>query len=515
MKNITYTVLLLTFILGCSKSNISTNNFISIDRERFVDSKGCEVILNGINHVTKNPETNFMNQDDSIIFTKFRDYGFNCIRYGLSWAMLEPQPGVYNQKYLEELDKRIKWAKSNNIRLILDMHQDLFSVKYGNGAPEWASLDNGLQHLTGEIWSDSYIISPAVQSCFDNFWNNKSVEDGLGVQDHYIQVWKTIAERYSECDAIIGYDIMNEPFPGSDGQMVFNSMIEGYVSYMNESEKNITSDINELWADERERIKLLKVLNNKDLFFKITEYAKPLVDKFEQGKLSAFYQKARDAIRSVDKNHILFLEHCYFGNMGIKSTFKVPVDEYGKTDNLCAYAPHAYDLVVDTEFSDVLESNRLEFIFDQIIKSSKERQIPIWLGEWGAFYDINKKYERPANFHKKIIETNLMGQAFWSWWDYIDKQDFFYSTLSRTYPVYINGRIIKYGNNEVGFECEWDEKSNDENSCIYLSNISGIGQIEIEPKSKYTIVPLNNNSIGGHIYIKSVGGKRFISIKYK
>lgn len=502
-------------ILGCCNSHTSTNNFISIERERFVDSKGREVILNGINHVTKNPDTNFMNQNDSIIFTKFRDYGFNCIRYGLSWAALEPQPGVYNKKYFEELDKRVKWARNNNIKLILDMHQDLFSVKYGNGSPEWASLDNGLQHFTGEIWSDSYIISPAVQSCFDNFWNNKFVKDGIGVQDHYIQLWKTIAERYSECDVIIGYDIMNEPFPGSDGGIIFKSLMEGYISCMNDSDKNITNNINGLWANEKERVNLLKVLNNKDLFFKITEHAKTLVDKFEQGKLSTFYQKVRDTIRSVDKKHILFLEHCYFGNMGIKSTFKVPVDEYGKTDILCAYAPHAYDLVVDTEFSDVLESNRIEFIFDQIIKSSKERHLPIWLGEWGAFYDINKKYERPANFHKRIIEANFMGQAFWSWWDYIDKQDFFYSTLSRTYPVYINGKIIKYGNNDDEFKCEWEEKSNDENSCIYLSNISGVNQIEIEPQSEYSIVPLNNNSIGGYIYIKSIGKKRYISIKYK
>lgn len=56
---------------------------------------------------------------------------------------LEPEPGVYNEDYLKEIDERIQWAEQNNLFVVLDMHQDLFSVKYSDGAPEWATLDEG------------------------------------------------------------------------------------------------------------------------------------------------------------------------------------------------------------------------------------------------------------------------------------------------------------------------------------------------------------------------------------
>lgn len=57
--------------------------------------------------------------------------------------------------------------------LILDMHQDLYSRKFDNGAPLWATLDDGAEHVTGTIWSDAYLMSPAVQRAFDNFWQNR------------------------------------------------------------------------------------------------------------------------------------------------------------------------------------------------------------------------------------------------------------------------------------------------------------------------------------------------------
>lgn len=109
------------------------------------------------------------------------------------------------------------------------MHQDLFGRKFGNGAPEWATLDESLPHATGEVWSDSYLISPAVQKSFDNFWANSPAKDGTGIQDHYINVWGMLAERYADCKSVIGFDVMNEPFMGTQAQAVFQQFMEGYI----------------------------------------------------------------------------------------------------------------------------------------------------------------------------------------------------------------------------------------------------------------------------------------------
>ena len=57
------------------------------------------------------------------------------------------------------------------------MHQDLYSVLYADGAPKWATLTEGKPHKTGDIWSEAYMLSEAVQNAFDNFWANTSVSN--------------------------------------------------------------------------------------------------------------------------------------------------------------------------------------------------------------------------------------------------------------------------------------------------------------------------------------------------
>lgn len=156
---------------GCTRPvrEAPASGFASVRNEILVDSLGRELVLNGINHVTKSPEDRYVYPNDEQLFKEFRNWGINCIRYGINWDGLEPEPGQYNESYLQEIDRRVRWAEENGIYLILDMHQDLFGRKFGNGAPEWATLDESLPHATGEVWSDSYLISPAVQKSFDNF----------------------------------------------------------------------------------------------------------------------------------------------------------------------------------------------------------------------------------------------------------------------------------------------------------------------------------------------------------
>ena len=219
---------------GCTRPVQETpaSGFASVRNEILVDSLGRELVLNGINHVTKSPEDRYVYPNDEQLFKEFHNWGINCIRYGINWDGLEPEPGQYNESYLQEIDRRVRWAEENGIYLILDMHQDLFGRKFGNGAPEWATLDESLPHATGEVWSDSYLISPAVQKSFDNFWANSPAKDGTGIQDHYINVWGMLAERYADCKSVIGFDVMNEPFMGTQAQAVFQQFMEGYIQYL-------------------------------------------------------------------------------------------------------------------------------------------------------------------------------------------------------------------------------------------------------------------------------------------
>jgi len=102
---------------------------------QFVDLQGRQVILHGINMVNKDARAGYLGSEDLKTFASFRRWGFNCVRLGVIWDGLEPKPGVFNEAYLQGIDRQIAWAKANDLYVLLDMHQDLYSVLYAVGAP--------------------------------------------------------------------------------------------------------------------------------------------------------------------------------------------------------------------------------------------------------------------------------------------------------------------------------------------------------------------------------------------
>lgn len=522
MRN--YNLILTIFIallFGCTNASTNTENRLTVKGDKFIDAQGREVILNGINHVVKNHASGYVYAGDEELFRQFKEWGFNAIRYGVIWDGLEPEPGVINEEYLKEIDKRVQWAEDNGLWLILDMHQDLFSRKYADGAPLWATLDEGEPHIEGAVWSDAYLISPAIHRAFDNFWANAEAPDGVGIQDHYINVLKVLAARYGSSPSVAGFDIMNEPFMGSGATDVMAKLLEGFGTVIAQKTGKIPSpsELLDLWTNEDKRIAALDMMNDKEIYLSIMQHAKPSVDDFEQGSLSDFYQKSRDAIRSTGSNQILFLEHNYFCNLGVESTFKIPTNSTGELDTLCAYAPHGYDLVTDTKGAIAPGYNRVDVIFDQIFLAAKKRSIPTIVGEWGAFY-MGNNYIEPSRHLISIFEENLAGQTYWAWWKDIESQDYFLSTIVRPYPMAIDGNLISYNNNWLNGEmsCHWIDKSDSKGSgvsVIFVPNIDAIdkSKIKLEPLSKYEISKIDSTN-SGYLKIDNLGGSRKLTISY-
>jgi hypothetical protein len=98
---------------------------------------------------------------------QLRALGMNYIRLCLSWSELEPVPGVYNSTYLDRVEQIVGWAREQDVRVLLDMHQDLYSVSIQSagtagippylvptdgqdGAPAWATLTDGWPPLAVE-----------------------------------------------------------------------------------------------------------------------------------------------------------------------------------------------------------------------------------------------------------------------------------------------------------------------------------------------------------------------------
>ena len=500
-----------------SKENLLPTT-ISVKGDQFVDNLGRQVILNGINIVSKSKEEGYIFQSGSELYKDLNMWGVNCIRFIIIWDRLEPEPGVYNEAYLKEIDERIKWAGENNIFVVLDMHQDLYSVKYSDGAPEWATLDEGKKHTTGAIWSDAYMMSEAVQTSFDNFWSNKPASDGIGIQDHYAALWKHIAKRYANNTTVIGYDIMNEPFPGSSALQSTMILLTAYgqLHYKLTGEILSEEQLVAMWGDEKNRMKALRILSTKENYDFVFSQLFELNKEFETKQLQPMYQKVSLAIREADTQHILFLEHSYYSNTGVGSSIERVSLADGTPDPFVAYAPHGYDLVTDTDNVALASNERVEYIYDKVSKKGEELKMPVWLGEWGAFYGNSTSVIPVAKIAVKLIEKNLFGNAYWSYDPGTENLDYFKKVLIRSYPAFVIDNLISYTNNfETGsFTMEWVESNkNKAPTVVYIPHISKIRKEEL---NNYKIKKMENSNSGWLIVSPTGnGGKRKLTIHFE
>jgi endoglycosylceramidase len=495
---------------------------ISVKGTTFIDSNGRQVILSGINYVEKNANVNYITKDSAATFAKFRNWGFNCIRLGVIWDGVEPEPGKYDEKYLDKLQEQVNWATQNGLYVMLDMHQDLYSREYSDGAPKWATLTDNLPHATGFIWSDSYFMSGAVQHAFDNFWANKPVSDGIGVQDHYAKMWQHIAKRFSGNNTVIGYDIMNEPFNGTQGNMILPVILTEYAKLYAEETGKILSEqeVMGIWSNEESRLEALKNLQNKEKYARVINSATELSQQFEKNELHSMYQRLGNSIREVDSTHILFLEHAYFSNTGIASGVERVNLKNGKPDSLVAYAAHGYDLLVDTKVNDSQSNERVGFIFSQINEVSKRANLPVLVGEWGAFSGDSEGNTTSARFIRQIFENFQFSNTYWAYYNGIEKHNYFYNALIRPYLQFVGGALKTYEfDYKTGiFTCIWEESpSVKAPTVISIPDLRSLNKesIKLDVESENTIIQSNENSNSGHIIIPVTGKQIERSLRFE
>ena len=513
-KKIFFIISLLFFIISCANNKSQINaGFIKIEGQKFVDSFGRQVIFSGINFISKDPKENYMPTNGVETFEQFRKWGFNCVRFGIIWDGLEPEPGKYNEEYLLEIDKRIQWAADNGIYVFLDMHQDLYGSKFSDGAPEWATLDEGKPHESGAVWSDSYLISPAVQTAFDNFWKNSPAPDGIGLQDHYAKLWKHLAKRYANNTTVIGYDIMNEPFMGTSANEILPVMLTGYAQLLMEETGQVPPSMEELaaiWSGEETRLEALEFIASKERYSKVVDGVYELNAQFEKNQLQSMYQKVADEIREVDKNHILFLNHSYFANTGVSSAIEPTKLADGSTDPLVAYAAHGYDLVVDTKEVENPSYQRVEFIFERINETGKRLNIPVLVGEWGAFHGKSFKMVETAQHVVNLFEGYNFSNTYWAFYNDINQFPYFNMAVVRPFPAFISGDLVSYDYNfETGeFNCVWNETEEcKEPTIIYVPNLRNLSEndISLKPAAEQIVFEYCDNSKAGKLFISPSG----------
>lgn len=163
----------------------------------------------------------------------------------------------------------------------------------------------------------------------DDSWGYPFLFESAESQELTVRIWRKIAGRYANEPAVLGYDLLNEPIA-------------------------------------------------------------PFFDTAQMNpKLEPLYRKIVTAIRSVDKNHIIFLGGAQWDN-----NFKVFGPPF---DDKLAYTFHKYWMDVKQE------------AIQEYLDFSNKYNVPIWMGESGENSD-----EWIASF-RTLLEQKGVGWCFWTY----------------------------------------------------------------------------------------------------
>ena len=179
------------------------------------DANGRVMLVNGVNFVSKDnrtPEQRGFGADDAQFLA---DQGFDVVRLGLSPDAFMPLPGKVNTVYLRSFARTVKTLTDHGLLVLIDVHQDGWGPgTSGNGFPRWMTRTHGATN-TRTPFPLYYITNPAIQAAFQSFWDNEKGPDGIGLQDQVATMWSALAGAVGSNPNVIGYDILNEPWPGT------------------------------------------------------------------------------------------------------------------------------------------------------------------------------------------------------------------------------------------------------------------------------------------------------------
>ena len=426
-----------------------TMNTISVSGKRLIDEYGRERIFNGINFVYKEVQKD----SDGIIRYKtdlteelivsLRKKGINIIRLGLTWAGIEPEMGVYNTEYLDGYKKVLEMCEKHEMYVFIDWHQDLFSYfcsAPGDGAPEWACIHTKKRKAPYFIWAEGYFFHKDIHKSFDSFWENEEI-NGRGLRDRFCDMLTFTVDYFKDSECIMGYDVFNEPFPGTPGGEIFRKLVKNGVETVafnkRVDRKGLVSD-----ALKKDVMAMLSVADDPKVYHKIIDSANELLFEFDVKRYYPFLVAAAEAIRKVDKTGIIISENCYYSNLGIPSSVPRIVYRDGTREENHIFSPHGYDITVDTPLTNNASSHRVDFIFDEHKRTQERMDVPVLVGEWGGMVPGSEEYPALEHLIDKF-DSNKWSQTYWHYYNDFENTKIM-DVINRPLPVAVAGEIKKY-----------------------------------------------------------------------
>ena len=192
---------------------------------------------------------------------------------------------------------------------------------------------------------------PALWTTFGHFYEDSAAGDGHTLQDHYAAAWQHVAATFKQQNMIVGYDIINEPWPGPGPEWLACELPKGC--------KNV-----------------------------------------DQKSLTPMYGKVIAEIRKADARHIVFYEPTPLFNNGAKTY----VSSGG--DKNAGMSWHVYCLIPTGPLCPTQEETTFANSDQQAVTTGDA----LLMSEFGAT-DDDTVIEREV----EEAEAHLQGWIYWAW----------------------------------------------------------------------------------------------------
>jgi len=183
-------------------------------------------------------------------FARLKRWGLDFLRFLVTWEAVEHDgPGIYDEEYLDYLERIVAKAGEHGISLFIDPHQDVWSRwTGGDGAPAWtleaAGFEPSALHASGAAilhqemgseypprmpWFSNYD-RLACATMWTLFFGGDELAPGIGpigyegasmqdfLQGRYIAAIARVAQAVARFPHVVGFDSLNEPSFGWIGR---------------------------------------------------------------------------------------------------------------------------------------------------------------------------------------------------------------------------------------------------------------------------------------------------------
>ena len=208
------------------------------------------------------------------------------------------------------------------------------------------------------------------------------------------------------------------------------------------------------------------------------------------------YKRVTQAIREVDKHHLIFTSASITANYGIANGVGLIGDDKQ------VFSPHAYHELWGI----------LEMVITRQIKQAELLDIPLFVGEWGNLENGDAMYEGDplpaARQFREMMERCKFSAAYWDYRPDLDQQSSFANIIARPYAERVGGDLVCYDYDEVSrdFSCRYLPGSDPWGSTvIFVPNVCYPKGFRVELNGcSYQPEPIEDSEYGRRLRVRHV-----------